>query len=128
MNGSVHGIVRDRHRTVEFIELLKLLDERYPKGFKIRIVLDNHSAHTLRELMAFLETMPDRFEFIFTPKHGSWLNMVEIFFAKMANSMLRSIRAASKQELIDRIEQYLTMVNAEPVVFRWKYKLDEVTV
>ncbi len=128
MNGSVHGIVRDRHRTAEFIELLTLLDERYPKGAKIRIVLDNHSAHTSRELRAFLETMPDRFEFVFTPKHGSWLNMVEIFFAKMANSMLRSIRAASKQELIDRIEQYLRMVNAEPVVFRWKYKLDEVTV
>jgi transposase len=128
MTGTVHGVVRDRHRTVEFIELLELLDARYPKGAKIRIVLDNHSAHISRELQAFLETMPDRFEFVFTPKHGSWLNMVEIFFAKMANSMLRSIRAASKQEFIDRIEQYLSMVNAEPVVFRWKYKLDEVTV
>jgi transposase len=128
MNGSVHGIVRDRHRTAEFIELLRLLDERYPKGAKIRIVLDNHSAHTSRELQAFLEERPGRFEFVFTPKHGSWLNMVEIFFAKMANSMLRGIRADSKQEFIDRIEQYLNMVNAEPVVFRWKYKLDEVTV
>lgn len=128
LDGSVHGIVRDRHRTVEFIELLDLLDDRYPKGATIRIVLDNHSAHTSRELKAFLEQKPGRFEFVFTPKHGSWLNMVEIFFAKMTNSMLRGIRAASKQEFVDRIEQYLKMVNAEPVVFRWKYRIDEAVV
>ena len=128
IDGSVHGILRGRHRTREFIEFLELLNTRYRQGAKIRVVLDNHSAHISRELKAFLDTMPGRFELVFTPKHGSWLNMVEIFFAKMSKSMLRRIRVESKQELIDRITQYLSMVNAEPVVFRWKYKLDEVTI
>jgi hypothetical protein len=44
-----------------------------------------------------------RFEFTFTPKHGSWLNLVEGFFSKLARSVLRHIRVASKQELKDRI-------------------------
>ncbi|MBI3894017.1 MAG: transposase, partial [Candidatus Wallbacteria bacterium] len=59
------------------------------------------------------------FEFIFTPKHGSWLNLIESFFGKMAKSMLRGIRVKSKQELKDRIMQYLAELNAAPVVFRW---------
>jgi transposase len=128
MDGTINGIVRERHRTAEFIELLNLLDERYPKGSRIRVVLDNHSAHTSAELREYLLQKTDRFEFIFTPKHGSWLNIVESFFAKMANTMLRGIRVKSKQELIERIEKFMAMVNADPVVFRWKYRMDEVTV
>jgi transposase len=128
MNGTINGIVRDRHRTVEFIEFLEVLDQRYPKDAKIRVVLDNHSAHKSVKLQAYLEGKPGRFEFVFTPKHGSWLNIVETFFAKMANTMLRGIRVASKQELVERIEAYLAMTNAEPVAFRWKYKMDELTV
>ena len=49
-------------------------------------------------------------EFVFTPTHGSWLNMVETMFSKMARSMLRGIRVASKQELIDSIHLYFAVV------------------
>src|SRR5215472_10064585 len=62
------------------------------------------------------------------PTHGSWLNLVETLFSKMARSMLRGIRVATKEELIQRIHQYFEEVNSDPVVFRWKYKLDEVTI
>jgi transposase len=62
------------------------------------------------------------------PKHGSWLNLVENMFSKMARSMLREIRVHSKQELIERIHLYFQEVNAAPVVFRWKYKMDEVSI
>lgn len=70
----------------------------------------------------------DRFEFIFTPKHGSWLNLIETFFSKLARSVLRGIRVESKQELKDRIEPALCELNQTPVVFRWKYKLDDASV
>jgi transposase len=128
VTGQVHSIVRDRHRTTEFIEFLNVLDAAYPTGTKVRIILDNHSAHVSKALREYLATKPNRFDFVFTPKHGSWLNIVEAFFAKMANSMLRGIRVASKQELVSRIEQYITNLNEDPVIFRWKYKIDETSL
>jgi len=127
-NGEVLGLVRERHRSVEFIEFLRLLDARYPAEARIRLVLDNHSAHISRETRSFLGTRPNRFEFTFTPTHGSWLNLIESFFGKMARTLLRGIRVKSKDELKARIEMYLREVNQEPVVFRWKYKLETLSV
>jgi len=111
MNGAVHDIVRQRHRTAEFVEFLELLNRTYTQDTKIRIVLDNHSAHVSKQLQEYLLGSPNRLEFVFTPKRGSWLNLIEVFFAKMANAMLKGIRVNSKQELIDRVEQYLAEVN-----------------
>jgi len=88
------------------------------------VVLDHHSAHISRETRAYLTSVPNRFEFVFTPKHGSWLNLVESFFGKLARTLLRGIRVTSKQELRTRIELYLKEVNEEPTVFKWKYKLE----
>ena len=69
----------------------------------VKLILDNHSAHISKETKAWLASQPaGRFEFVFTPKHGSWLNLVEGFFSKLARSVLRHIRVASKQELKDR--------------------------
>lgn len=127
-DGHVLGLVRDRHRSREFIEFLAMADTYYPSDWKLRIILDNHSSHVSKETMAWLKDKPNRFEFIYTPKHGSWLNLVEIFFSKMTRAFLRSLRVSSKGELKQRIEKYLDEVNAAPVVFKWKYKLDEVMV
>jgi transposase len=127
-DGHVHALVRDRHRSREFIEFLLEIDHHYPSDWKLKLVLDNHSAHISKETMKWLAGRPGRFEFVFTPKHASWLNMVEIFFSKMARSFLRSLRVASKDELIQRIYQYIGEINESPVVFRWKYRLDEVLV
>jgi transposase len=128
LSGEVLGLVRKRHRSAEFIEFLKLADTHYPAGARIRIVLDNHSAHISKETRAFLATLPSRFEFTFTPKHGSWLNLIESFFGKLARTLLRGIRVASADELQSRIELYLQEINETPVVFRWKYKLDTLSV
>ena len=122
------GLVRDRHRSREFVEFLEKLDLEYPKDWKIRIILDNHSAHISKETISALSKYPNRFEFIFTLKHGSWLNLIEMFFSKMSRSFLRAIRVKSKEELKNRILKYLDEVNMYPVVFRWKYKLDEIVV
>ena len=92
----------------------------------IRIVLDNHSSHISKETQKYLKTRPNRFHFIFTPKHGSWLNLIESFFSKITRSFLRHIRVDSKEELVNRIYQGIDEINQDPVVFRWRYKMDEI--
>ena len=62
---------------------------------------------------------------MFTPKHGSWLNLVEGFFSKLARSALRHIRVASKQELRDQILAAIAAINRDPVVHTWTYKINE---
>lgn len=127
LTGEAIPLVRDTHKSSDFIDFLKILDKKYPSQDTIRIILDNHSAHTSKETKRFLATMPkDRFAFVFTPKHGSWLNMIEGFFGKMTKQMLRGIRVNSKQELVDRIYQYFDEINKEPVVYHWKYKMDDI--
>lgn len=126
--GEAIPLVRDKHSSKEYIEFLKLIDEKYPKGDKIRIVLDNLKVHTSEATRKYLATVPGRFEFVFTPKHGSWLNMVESFFSKMTRQMLRGIRVKSKEELTNRIYKYFEEINEEPIVFHWKYNLDDIDV
>ena len=126
LTGKVHALVKDRHRSREFVEFLKLLDAAYPAHTAIKLILDNHSAHISKETKAWLAAQPaGRFEFTFTPKHGSWLNLIEGFFSKLARSVLRHMRVASKQELKDRIMAAIDDVNRHPVVHTWSYKLNK---
>jgi len=128
LTGHVHATVMARHRSREFVAFLQIVDAAHPAGTVIRIILDNHSAHISKETRAYLATKPGRFEFIFTPKHGSWLNIIESFFAKMAHTVLRGIRASSTDELKSRILQWINDINQAPVVFRWRYKLAELSI
>ncbi len=119
-NGHVTARVERRHRSREFIALLKDLDRHYPSECTIRLVLDNHSAHLSKETQAFLATRPNRFKYVLTPKHGSWLNIVETLFGKMARTFLRHIRVQSWQELRHRVLKGVDEINSVPVVHRWK--------
>ena len=94
----------------------------------LKRALASYWPHVSKETQAYLKTRPNRFEFVFTPKHGSWLNLVEVFFAKMTKTILRGIRVDSKAELKARIMRYLQDLNADPVVFRWRYKVEEESV
>jgi|ERR1017187_789064 hypothetical protein len=124
--GHVTARVERRHRSREFIALLKDLDRYYPIGCTIRIILDNHSAHISKETRTFLASRPNRFQYVLTPKHGSWLNIVETLFGKMARTFLRHIRVQSWEELRQRILLGIAEINAAPVVHRWK-KFDALT-
>lgn len=126
LTGIIHYMVRDKHRSIEFIQFLKELDSYYTKEIKIVVILDNLKMHTSRETQKYLQTVPQRFQFVFTPKHASWLNIIESLFSKMTRSMLRGIRVSSKNELIERIGKYLDEINEMPVIFKWKYKMDEM--
>ena len=125
VTGHVHRAVVDRHRSREFVGFLRTLDEAYPGDMTLRLILDNHSAHVSKETRAYLAGVPNRFEFVFTPRHASWLNLVETFFSKVARTVLRGIRVASKDELRERLERYIDELNAEPVVFKWTYGIDD---
>jgi transposase len=119
-DGHVIARVERRHRSREFIQLLRDLDAHYPSGAVIRIILDNHSAHISKETRSYLASHPNRFRYVHTPKHGSWLNLVETLFDKMAHTFLRHIRVESWNELRNRILKGVEEINADPVVHRWK--------
>jgi len=126
MSGFVHYRLEERHRSREFVDFLKDINKHYSAVDRIKILLDNHSAHISKETREYLASVPNRFDFTFTPKHASWLNIVECFFSKMDRSILRGIRVASKDELKQRISKYFDDLNKAPVPFRWSYKMDEI--
>ena len=124
ITGFVHYRNTEKNNSEEFIEFLKMLDYQYPKNVKLKIILDNLRVHTSSSTMQYLNTVPNRFEFVFTPKHASWLNIIESFFSKTTRSVLRGIRVKSKEEIIERISDYIDSINQSPVVFKWSYKMD----
>lgn len=129
LTGEAVPLVSDTHKSSDFVSFLKILDAKYPEGDTIRLILDNHSAHTSKETRLYLTTLSeDRFVFVFTPTHASWLNMIESFFSKMTRQMLKGIRVNSKAELTQRIYQYFDEINADPVVYHWTYKMDEINL
>jgi transposase len=119
-DGHIFAQVHPRHRSREHILLLKDLDAHYPPECTIRVILDNHSSHISKETMAYLATRPNRFVYVHTPKHGSWLNLIEMTFSKMARSFLRHIRVRSREELKQRILLGVDEMNRSPVIMRWK--------
>jgi putative transposase len=123
-SGRVYYKIFEKPKSCDFIEYLKGLVSIFPEE-EIVIILDNHTIHTSYETRKYLKTVPEKFKFVFTPKHASWLNIIESFFSKMARSVLRGIRVNSINELRERISQYINQINDEPVLFTWRYKMEE---
>jgi transposase len=96
------------------------MGDYYPPEAMIRVLLDHHSAHISRETMTSLATGPGRFEYVHTPKHGSWLNLIECAFSKMARTFLHQIRVTSVGDLKQRILKGVAERNETPVVLRWR--------
>ena len=125
LTAKVHALVKDCHRSREFVEFLKLLDAAYPAHTAINLILDNHSAHISKESKAWLAAQPvGRFEFTFTPKHGSWFTLSRVSFSKLARSVLRHIRVASKQDSRLALRLHRRR-QSPPVVHTWSYKLNK---
>lgn len=124
--GEAIPLVKGTHNSDDYIEFLKILDVKYPKGDKIRLVLDNLRVHKSEKVQEYILSVPDRFEFVFTPRHASWLNLVEGFFSKMTRQMLKGIRVATKDELVTRIYKYFEEINEDPVVYKWGRHLDDI--
>lgn len=126
LTGKAIGLVKESHTSDDFIEFLDKIDQNYDDQLLVRIILDNHSAHKSKKVLEYLKNKPGRFSFTFTPKHASWLNLIESFFAKMARQCLNNLRVKSKEDLIAIINRWIESVNEEPVIFRWKWKLEDI--
>ena len=124
--GDAIPLISDTHNSSDYIQFLDKLDKRYPDKDKIRLILDNLKVHSSQKVVEYLKSIPGRFEFVFTPTHGSWLNLIEGFFSKMTKQMLRGIRVASKEELKQRIYKYFDEINADPIVYHWRWHLEDV--
>ena len=124
--GDAIALVSDTHNSNDYIQFLDKLDKKYPDKDKIRLILDNLKVHSSQKVVEYLKSIPGRFEFVFTPTHGSWLNLVECFFSKMTKQMLHGIRVDSKEELLQRIYKYFDEINADPIVYHWRWHLEDV--
>ena len=124
--GDAIPLVSNTHNSDDYIQFLKKLDKKYPDKDKIRLILDNLKVHSSQKVVEYLKSIPGRFEFVFTPTHASWLNLVEGFFSKMTKQMLHGIRVDSKEELEQRIYKYFDEINADPIMYHWKWHLDDV--
>ena len=89
-------------------------------------VLDNHSSHVSAETQAYPDTVPGRLTFVLAPTHGSWPDLVESFFGKLARQMPGGIRVPGKKELEERILPCFDEVNEVPVPHRWTWGLDDI--
>ena len=126
LTGHVYHAARTSHKSEDYIEVLKMLDRAFPPEDCITLVLDNLKVHSSEKVKEYLRTKPGRFFFIFTPKHGSWLNVIESYFSKVQRCLLRGLRVKERDELFKRIDLYMEEVNEAPVVYCWTWGLEDV--
>jgi transposase len=117
-DGTVIGQCQARHRHIEWLKFLRLLDEQTPADRDLHLILDNYATHKHPKVKAWLEKHP-RFHLHFTPTSASWLNMVERFFRDLTTRRLRRGVFRSLSELIAAITDYLDHYNAAPTPFVW---------
>ena len=125
LTGSVIGQCLPRHRHTEFLTFLKTIDREVPTSLKVHLVLDNYATHNHPNVCAWLARHP-RFVLHFTPTSSSWLNMVEIFFAKLTDKALRRGIFHSVPDLITAIETYLAAHNTTAQPFTWTATTDQI--
>ena len=113
LTGAVIGQCLPRHRHVEFLKSLKTIDRQVPKRLNVHLILDNYATHNHPAVKAWLAKHP-RFELHFTPTPSSWLNMIEIFFARLTDKAIRRGIFHSVPDLIDAIETYLAARQHRP--------------
>lgn len=118
--GKVHPKIIDRNNSVTFIEFLTELDQAIPTGLNIHLVMDNGSSHTSKATRDWLAEHP-RFEVTYTPKHASWLNMIEIFFSILTKRLLRRGEFTSREHLADKILKFIDHYSKTAKPFRWRY-------
>jgi transposase len=125
LTGSVIGQCLPRHRHVEFLKFLRIIDREVPEHLQIHLILDNYATHKHANVKKWLAKHP-RFHLHFTPTSTSWLNMVEMFFGKLTDKAIRRGIFQSVPDLIDAIETYLAAHNANPKPFQWTTTTDQI--
>jgi transposase len=118
--GKVHGKTAKRHTSAEFVDFLEEVVARSPEAPEIHIVLDNLSAHKTETVREFLERNP-RVRFHFTPTYSSWLNQVELWFAKIQRDVIARGVFTSVADLSRKLMKYIRAYAKSAKPFRWNY-------
>ena len=118
-SGKVIGVCRPRHRGVEYLQFLRTLDRRNPKGMMLHVIVDNVSSHKTKEVREYLEKKGERFSMHYTPTHSSWLNLVERWFAEVATKQVRRGSWSSVKELEGALLEYIKHWNKQGRSFVW---------
>jgi transposase len=118
--GRVHGKTAARHTSREFVAFLEEVVSRCPRQQQIHIILDNLSAHKTHSVQDFLEQNP-RVQFHFTPTYSSWLNQVELWFAKIERDVIARGIFTSVPDLARKLRRYINAYSAHARPIRWKY-------
>jgi len=120
LSGRVFGKPVARHTSAEFIAFLEELLETQPRRREIHVILDNLSAHKSKAVRRFLDENP-RVQFHFTPTYSSWLNQVEIWFAKIERDVIARGVFTSTKDLARKLMRYIRRYNRSPKPIRWSY-------
>jgi len=121
----VIGQVRRRHRSLEFRQFLDLIESRVPATLDVHIILDNYGTHKTALIRKWFAKRP-RFHLHFTPTYGSWLNLVERWFAELTNKRIRRGVFRSVRELEAAIREYIEVHNEDPKPFVWTKTADQI--
>ncbi len=118
--GQVHGKTARRHTSEDFLAFLSDIVKRTPGSKPVYIILDNLSAHKTKTVTAFLDQNP-RVRFHFTPTYSSWLNQVEIWFAKIQRDVIDRGVFTSVADLSRKLMKYIRLYGKSAKPFRWTY-------
>jgi len=118
--GRVHGKTTARHTSREFVVFLKEVVSLCPRHKQIHIILDNLSAHKTTLVREFLKLNP-QVHFHFTPTYSSWLNQVELWFAKIERDVIARGIFTSVPDLARKLRRYINAYSANARPFQWKY-------
>jgi transposase len=118
--GAVLGKTVERHTSAEFVAFLSELVAHQPKRKEIHVILDNLSAHKTKKVEEFLAEHP-RVKLHFTPTYSSWLNQVELWFAKIERDVITRGIFSSVKDLARKLMRYIRLYNNSPRPVKWKY-------
>lgn len=125
LKGEVIGTCVKRHRHQEFIKFLRKIDGAVAEEYEVHCIVDNYSTHKHTDVKLWLTKHP-RFHFHFIPTSSSWLNLVERWFGEITRKRIRRGTFQSVAELIEAIEDYIQINNANPKPFIWTKTADEI--
>ncbi len=120
--GMVYGECRARRTAADLAEFMEAVARQHPTG-DVYIVWDNLNIHHGEAWKQFNAKHGGRFHFVYTPKHASWVNQIEIWFSLMQRRILRRGHFASKADLVNRIDGFMGQWNQnEAHPFNWKFR------
>lgn len=118
--GEVLGKTADRHTAEQFVAFLTDLVATQPTGKEIHVIADNLSAHKTSRVTEFLQTHSN-VHLHFTPTYSSWLNQVELWFAKIERDVIARGVFTSVKDLHKKLMRYIRHYNTTPTIVKWKY-------